>query len=80
MSLECVVNQPIQITITYEYSAMVDVSMYSPFIDHFLRTVSMNRSVYTWINYAHDLKVFFSHRSTWNHRSMIFRSRVDKVF
>ncbi|HEX4208054.1 MAG TPA: tyrosine-type recombinase/integrase [Ktedonobacteraceae bacterium] len=60
MSLECVMGQPVQITIVYEHSMMIDVSTNSSLIDHFLRKVKMSRSRHTWINYAHDLKVFFT--------------------
>jgi len=60
MSLERVVNQPIQITIMYEHSTMIDVSTNSPLIDHFLRKVKMSQSVHTWMSYTYDLKVFFS--------------------
>jgi site-specific recombinase XerD len=38
---------------------MVDVSTNSPLVEHFLRKVKLSASVQTWINYAHDLKVFF---------------------
>ncbi len=62
MSLNLVASdpQPIQITITYERSEMVAVSTNSPLIDHVLGKVKMSQSKHTWINYAHDLKVFFS--------------------
>ena len=52
-------SQPIQITIEYEHSEMVAVSTNSPLIDHFLNKVRMSQAKLTWINYAHDLKVFF---------------------
>ncbi|HYU74044.1 MAG TPA: tyrosine-type recombinase/integrase [Ktedonobacteraceae bacterium] len=38
---------------------MVDVSTNVPLIDHFLSKVKLSQSAHTWINYAHDLKVFF---------------------
>lgn len=60
MSLECTVDQSVHITIAYEHSTMVDVSTNSPLIDHFLRKVKMSQSIHTWINYAHDLKAFFT--------------------
>jgi len=60
MSLESVTGQLVQITIVYEHSTMIDASTNSPLIDHFLRKVKMSRSRHTWINYAHDLKVFFT--------------------
>jgi site-specific recombinase XerD len=62
MSLERVVDQlqPVQVTIVYEHSLMVEVSTNSPLVDHFLRKVKLSQSIHTWINYAHDLKVFFA--------------------
>ena len=62
MPQECVVDQlqPVQVTIVYEHSLMVDVSTNSPLVDHFLRRVKLGQSRHTWINYAHDLKVFFA--------------------
>jgi len=39
---------------------MVAVSTNSPLIDHFLRKVKLSQSEHTWINYTHDLKVFFA--------------------
>src|SRR5437588_11895423 len=59
MSLELALDQQVQFTIVYEHSKMVDVSTNSPLIDHFLRKVKLSQSEHTWINYAHDLKVFF---------------------
>lgn len=61
MSLDLITgnSQPIQITIEYKRSEMVAVSTNSPLIDHFLSKVRMSQAKLTWINYAHDLKVFF---------------------
>lgn len=53
------VGQPIQILIEYRQSEMVSVSCNSALIDHFLAKVKMSQARLTWINYAHDLKVFF---------------------
>jgi site-specific recombinase XerD len=52
--------QLVHITIEYAQSKMVAVSTNSLFIDHFLRKVKMSLSELTWINYAHDLKIFFT--------------------
>ncbi len=62
MSLDLVTgNAPsIHMTIEYEHSEMVAVSTNSLLIDHFLNKVKMSQAKLTWINYAHDLKVFFS--------------------
>lgn len=59
MSLNPSGDQPIQIFIRYEHSVMVDVSTNSSLVDHFLKKVKLSLSVHTWINYAHDLKIFF---------------------
>jgi len=53
-------GQPVEITIEYAHSTMVAVSTNCPFVDHFLRKVKMCQSRNTWINYAHDLKIFFA--------------------
>lgn len=60
MSLELISDQPVQFTIVYEHGTMVQVSTTSPLIDHFLRRVKLSQSEHTWVNYAHDLKVFFT--------------------
>jgi site-specific recombinase XerD len=60
MPLECSGDHPVQVTIVYEHSRMVDASTTSPVVDHFLRKVKLSASAHTWINYAHDLKVFFT--------------------
>ncbi len=52
--------QAVSITIEYAQSKMVAVSTNSPAVDHFLRKVKMSLSELTWINYAHDLKIFFT--------------------
>lgn len=59
-SCELLVDQPVQIAIAYEHGRMVAFSTNSSLIDHFLRKIKMSQSENTWINYAHDLKVFFS--------------------
>jgi site-specific recombinase XerD len=53
-------GQPVEITIEYAHSTMVAVSTNCPFVDHFLRKVKRCQARNTWINYAHDLKIFFS--------------------
>lgn len=53
-------GQSVEITIEYAHSTMVVVSTNCPFVDHFLRKVKMCQARNTWINYAHDLKIFFS--------------------
>src|SRR5579884_1468273 len=53
-------GQLVEITIEYAHSTMVAVSTNCPFVEHFLRKVKMCQARNTWINYAHDLKIFFS--------------------
>jgi integrase/recombinase XerD len=53
-------NEVVSITIEYAQSKMVAVSTNSPAVDHFLRKVKMSLAELTWINYAHDLKIFFT--------------------
>src|SRR5947209_6861233 len=60
MPLELISDQPVQFTIVYEHGTMAQVSTTSPLIDYFLRRVKVSQSEHTWINYAHDLKVFFT--------------------
>ena len=60
MSLELNLEQPVQVSIIYEHGRMIRVSTTSPMIDHFLHRVKVSLSEHTWINYAHDLKVFFT--------------------
>ena len=58
-SLELPADQSVQVTIEYQQSKMVAASTNSPFVDHFLRKTKLSQSIHTWMNYAHDLKVFF---------------------
>lgn len=60
MSLDRVVSQPLQFTLIYQQGKLGAVSTNSPFIDHFLQRVKLTQSEHTWINYAHDLKIFFT--------------------
>lgn len=53
-------SQLVQVTIEYAQSKMVAVSTNSPLITHFLHKVKVSLSEHTWINYAHDLKIFFT--------------------
>jgi integrase/recombinase XerC len=60
MPLELISDQQVQFTIVCEHGTMVQVLTTAPLIDHFLRRVKVNQSEHTWVNYAHDLKVFFA--------------------
>jgi integrase/recombinase XerD len=60
MPPELAVGQMVEFTISYEHGQMTAVATNVPLIDHFLEKVRLTRSLHTWINYAHDLKVFFT--------------------
>lgn len=53
-------KQPaVHFTIRWEKSQVANVSTNSPLVDHFLDFIKTSRTYNTWVNYAHDLKVFF---------------------
>ena len=60
MPIDLVANQPVIIAIRYEHGITIEVTTNSPLIDHFLQKVKLSQSVHTWLNYAHDLKIFFT--------------------
>jgi hypothetical protein len=43
-----------------ERGQVANITSNSPEVNHFLDLVRLRRARNTWINYAHDLKVFFS--------------------
>ncbi len=49
----------IQFTFTYEQGHLVSCTTNASLINHFLDVVKMSRAYHTWVNYAHDLKIFF---------------------
>jgi site-specific recombinase XerD len=50
----------IQFTVVRAGGKIVDVQTSSPEINHFLRLLKLSRAYNTWLNYALDLKLFFS--------------------
>ncbi|MCD4802545.1 MAG: tyrosine-type recombinase/integrase [Anaerolineales bacterium] len=54
-------NQSVDITFRWENGHLVKVITKYPHIDHFLNLIKTTRSYNTWVNYAHDLKVFFTY-------------------
>jgi site-specific recombinase XerD len=50
----------IQFTVVRAGGKIVDVQTNSPEINHFLRLLKLSRAHNTWLNYALDLKLFFS--------------------
>jgi len=59
MSTNVSIEPVVRFTITWEKGRLMDVSTNYASIDHFLDLVKMSRAYNTWVNYAHDLKVFF---------------------
>ena len=54
-------NSPaILFTVVRTGGKIVDVQTTSPEINHFLRLLKLTRAHNTWLNYALDLKLFFS--------------------
>jgi site-specific recombinase XerD len=53
-------KQVIEIAFKWEKGHLVEVITNSLPIDHFLKLIKTTRSYNTWVNYAHDLKVFFT--------------------
>jgi len=52
-------RQCVRFTFTRQAGQVIDCTTTSPAINHFLDVVKLNRARNTWLNYAHDLKVFF---------------------
>lgn len=50
----------VQFTVVRAGGQIVDIQTTSPEINHFLRVVKLSRAHNTWLNYALDLKLFFS--------------------
>jgi site-specific recombinase XerD len=50
----------VSISFKWERGHLTEVISNSPPIDHFLDLIKTTRSYNTWVNYAHDLKVFFT--------------------
>jgi len=50
----------VEFTVTRSGGKIVDVQSSSPEINHFLRVLKLSRAHNTWLNYALDLKLFFS--------------------
>lgn len=53
-------NLTVRFTIVRENGMIREILTNSLEIDHFLRRLKAGQSIHTWINYAHDLKIFFS--------------------
>jgi integrase/recombinase XerC len=59
MSTDISTEPVVQFTIVREKGRVTEVSTTSPWLDHFLELIRMNRAYNTWISYSHDLKTFF---------------------
>lgn len=53
-------KQTVEIEFMWENGHLVKVITNSPPIEHFLNIIKTTRSYNTWVNYAHDLRVFFA--------------------
>jgi len=60
MNTEIPHKSAVSITFKWEKGILIEVMTNSPPIDHFLNFIKNSRAYNTWVNYAHDLKVFFS--------------------
>ena len=49
-----------QFVVRRAHGRVVEIDTSDPDVAHFLRLVRLTRSYYTWVNYAHDLRTFFS--------------------
>lgn len=59
MSADSSIEPAVQIRIVWERGRVVQVTTTSPLVTHFLELMQTSRAYHTWVNYAHDLKVFF---------------------
>jgi integrase/recombinase XerD len=59
MSTNISAEPAVRFTIERERNRVVKVTSNSPLVDHFLDLIQTTRAHNTWVNYAHDLKVFF---------------------
>lgn len=57
---ELALGNAVQFTVLRAGGKIVDVQSTSPEINHFLRVLKLSRAQNTWLNYALDLKLFFS--------------------
>lgn len=60
MSVQTPSISAVAFTVTRTGGRIVDVQSTSPEINHFLRLLKLSRAHNTWLNYALDLKLFFS--------------------
>lgn len=51
--------QQVDFTFLHHEGRLVDCVTSSPVLNHFLDVMKLSRANNTWVNYAHDLKVFF---------------------
>ena len=53
-------KQTVELEFIWDSGNLSKVITNSPHVDHFLDLIKATRSYNTWVNYAHDLKVFFT--------------------
>jgi site-specific recombinase XerD len=59
MSTNVSTEPVVHFTIFWDKGRLSNVSTNSTSVDHFLDLIKMSRAYNTWLNYAHDLQVFF---------------------
>lgn len=52
-------HQPVHFTLVRQEGKLTDCLTSSPTLNHFLDVIKLSRAYHTWVNYAHDLKIFF---------------------
>ena len=50
----------VQFTFVKREGRITEISTNHPALNHFLDLLKLNRAYNTWLNYAHDLKLFFA--------------------
>lgn len=52
-------SKPVRFIFVRKQGKIIDCTTNSPVINHFLDMLKLSRAYNTWLNYAHDLKIFF---------------------
>jgi integrase/recombinase XerD len=60
MNQDVLVEPAVRFSMTWEHGRLVTLATSSPPLNHFFELLNLTRAYHTWVNYAHDLKVFFS--------------------
>jgi len=60
MSKKPPASKPVRFTFVRKQGRIIDCTTNSPVLNHFLDLLKLSRAYNTWLNYAHDLKIFFA--------------------